>query len=56
MASFLAGELRFPDIASTVEEALHSADFKVPRSISDVLEIDRETRSRVEATIKAVCH
>jgi 1-deoxy-D-xylulose-5-phosphate reductoisomerase len=56
VASFLAGELCFPDIASTVAEALDSADFAVPRSVSEVLEIDRETRLRVEATIKAVCH
>ena len=56
VASFLAGKLRFPDIAATVEEALHSADFNVPQSINEVLEIDRATRSRARAMMKDVCH
>jgi 1-deoxy-D-xylulose-5-phosphate reductoisomerase len=56
VASFLAGEIRFPDIVQMVAEALGEADFGNPRSIGDVLEIDRTTRSRVESAMKASCH
>ncbi|MGN6058943.1 MAG: 1-deoxy-D-xylulose-5-phosphate reductoisomerase [Sphingomicrobium sp.] len=56
VASFLAGAIRFTDIAALVEEALNAADFVNPRSIGDVLEIDRMTRSRVETAMKASCH
>jgi len=56
VASFLAGAIRFTDIAKTVEEALESADFVNPRSIEDVLEIDRTTRAHVHSAMKAVCH
>jgi 1-deoxy-D-xylulose-5-phosphate reductoisomerase len=56
VASFLAGAIRFTDIAKIVEEALQDADFVNPRSIHDVLEIDRTTRSRVDSAMKASCH
>jgi 1-deoxy-D-xylulose-5-phosphate reductoisomerase len=56
VASFLAGAIRFPEIASMVEEALSEANFVNPRSIEDVLEIDQTTRMRVESTLKASCH
>jgi 1-deoxy-D-xylulose-5-phosphate reductoisomerase len=56
VASFLAGAIRFPEIARMVEEALSEANFVNPRSIEDVLEIDRTTRMRVESTLKASCH
>jgi hypothetical protein len=39
-----------------VEQALTDALFEAPKSISDVLEIDRATRSRVEALMKDACH
>jgi 1-deoxy-D-xylulose-5-phosphate reductoisomerase len=56
VATFLDGRIRFPEIARLVEEALHEAEFVNPRSIEDVLEIDRTTRGRVEAAMKASCH
>lgn len=56
VASFLAGEIRFPDIVRTVEHALANADFVNLRSIDDVLEIDRTTRGRIESAMKATCH
>jgi 1-deoxy-D-xylulose-5-phosphate reductoisomerase len=56
VASFLAGAIRFTDIASTVEEALEQSRFSAPQSIADVLDIDRETRRRVESAMKANCH
>jgi 1-deoxy-D-xylulose-5-phosphate reductoisomerase len=56
VASFLAGAIRFTDIAAMVQEALERADFVNPRSIGDVLEIDRTVRSRVDAAMKASCH
>ena len=56
VAGFLAGRLRFPDIAAIVGEALQRADAPAPHSIDEVLEIDRATRSRVEALMKESCH
>jgi 1-deoxy-D-xylulose-5-phosphate reductoisomerase len=56
VASFLSGEIRFTDISRVVEHALTDALFEAPKSISDVLEIDRATRSRVEALMKDACH
>ena len=56
VAGFLAGRLRFPEIAEIAERALGHADFAAPRSIDDVLEIDRATRARVEALMTEACH
>jgi 1-deoxy-D-xylulose-5-phosphate reductoisomerase len=56
VASFLADGIRFPDIARLVERALEELDFAAPRSISDVLHVDRETRRYVDAEVKASCH
>jgi 1-deoxy-D-xylulose-5-phosphate reductoisomerase len=53
--SFLKGRIRFPEIAETVERALGDSGFTAPRSIGDVLEIDRTTRARVEASMREVC-
>ena len=55
VAAFLGGEISFPQIASLVQEALNEASYDSPRSIGDVLEIDRATRSRAEAMMKASC-
>ena len=56
VASFLAEQIRFPDIPRIVEEALDEANFVNPRSIEDVLEIDGATRSHVRVAMKASCH
>jgi len=56
VAGFLAGRLAFPDIAGLVGDALEQADPPAPHSIEEVLEIDRATRSRVEALMKETCH
>jgi 1-deoxy-D-xylulose-5-phosphate reductoisomerase len=53
VATFLAGEIRFPDIVRTVGETLAKARFAAPASIDDVLEIDRRTRVDVEEIMKA---
>jgi 1-deoxy-D-xylulose-5-phosphate reductoisomerase len=55
VASFLAGAIRFPDIAATVAEMLEVAHFAAPQSIADVLEIDALTRERTEELMKASC-
>jgi 1-deoxy-D-xylulose-5-phosphate reductoisomerase len=55
VASFLAGAIRFPDIVSIVQEALNTASYDGPRSIGDVLEIDRVTRERARSTMQASC-
>ncbi|HEX6604966.1 MAG TPA: 1-deoxy-D-xylulose-5-phosphate reductoisomerase [Sphingomicrobium sp.] len=56
VASFLAGAIRFTDIAEAVAQALDENREPAPVSIGDVLEIDRGTRARVEAALKASCH
>jgi 1-deoxy-D-xylulose-5-phosphate reductoisomerase len=55
VASFLAGAVRFTDIARIVEEALQELSPPPPQSIEDVLDIDRSTRQRVESIMKATC-
>jgi 1-deoxy-D-xylulose-5-phosphate reductoisomerase len=55
VARFLAGELRFGDIPALVEDALRAGGFDAPRSIGDVLEIDRVTRGRTGAMVTASC-
>jgi 1-deoxy-D-xylulose-5-phosphate reductoisomerase len=52
---FLAGAIRFTDIAEIVEEALQRAEIVNPQSIEHVLEIDRMTREQVESGMKASC-
>jgi 1-deoxy-D-xylulose-5-phosphate reductoisomerase len=56
VASFLAGRIGFTEISGIVEDALSKADLVNPRSIGDVLEIDRGTRDCVESAMKASCH
>jgi 1-deoxy-D-xylulose-5-phosphate reductoisomerase len=55
VASFLAEEIRFPDIARLVGESLSEAKFDIPHSIGDVVQIDRVTRERTRAMMKASC-
>jgi 1-deoxy-D-xylulose-5-phosphate reductoisomerase len=55
VAGFLAGHIGFAEIAAIVQEALSSARYGVPNSIGDVLEIDRITRDRATAMMKASC-
>ena len=55
VASFLADQIGFTDIPRLVEDALAEARFDAPHSIRDVLEIDRATRERVRAMMKASC-
>jgi 1-deoxy-D-xylulose-5-phosphate reductoisomerase len=55
VAAFLAGRIRFPDIPALVQEALSGVSYDAPGSIGDVLEIDRVTRDRTRAMMKASC-
>jgi 1-deoxy-D-xylulose-5-phosphate reductoisomerase len=52
---FLGGSIRFPDIAATVQDVLETTPVAPPRSIGDVLDIDRLARERTEASMKAIC-
>jgi 1-deoxy-D-xylulose-5-phosphate reductoisomerase len=52
---FLAGAIRFGDIPDLAGRALQEAKFDAPRSIDDVLEIDRVTRTRTRSMIEALC-
>ena len=49
---FLAGAIRFGDISELAERALHEARFDAPRSIGDVMDIDRVTRAEVASMIE----
>jgi 1-deoxy-D-xylulose-5-phosphate reductoisomerase len=55
VAAFLDGTIRFTEISALVQEALSSSRFAAPHSIGDVLEIDRATRERASALMKASC-
>jgi 1-deoxy-D-xylulose-5-phosphate reductoisomerase len=55
VASFLAGEIAFPEIVRTVAAAVAGDELRAPRSIEDVLDIDRRTRLDVAAMMKASC-
>jgi 1-deoxy-D-xylulose-5-phosphate reductoisomerase len=55
VASFLAGEIGFSDIARVVEGAIDKVDYDVPHSITDVLEIDEGTRARMKAMMPVSC-
>lgn len=52
---FLAGSIGFADIAATVQDVLETTHVAPPRSIGDVLDIDRLARERTEASMKAIC-
>ena len=52
---FLAGRIGFTEIASIVEDALENFAAPAPKNIADVMELDRETRTRVAASLKASC-
>jgi 1-deoxy-D-xylulose-5-phosphate reductoisomerase len=56
VASFLAGQIGFMEIATIVENAVEGSRFSPPHSIGDVVEIDAATRRLVESTMKASCH
>jgi 1-deoxy-D-xylulose-5-phosphate reductoisomerase len=56
VASFLAGQIAFTEIASLVEQALERAIAGAPGSIEEVVQIDLETRTAVSQLIKARCH
>ncbi|MEO7655472.1 MAG: 1-deoxy-D-xylulose-5-phosphate reductoisomerase [Sphingomicrobium sp.] len=55
VAAFLDGALGFAAIANLVEEALSGVECGAPRSIGDVLEIDRVTRQRVGSMMERLC-
>ncbi|MGN6590054.1 MAG: 1-deoxy-D-xylulose-5-phosphate reductoisomerase [Sphingomicrobium sp.] len=55
VASFLAGAIKFPEIATVVQQALNTSDYDAPRSIGDVLEIDRVTREKARSIMHVSC-
>ena len=55
VANFLAGRIRFTEIVRLVSWVLDSRHPEAPNSIAEVLEIDRQTRERVDAEVKASC-
>ena len=55
VASFLEGHISFGDIARLVESALAVNDRPAPRSVEEVLEIDRDVRRTVGTEIEERC-
>ena len=53
VARFLAGSIGFTDIARLVRSALEDSKHAPPRSIEEVFEIDRLTRTRLDALMQA---
>ncbi len=51
--AFLAGRISFPAIAATVAETLNRVPSREARSVSEVLEIDRESRETARSVIQA---
>jgi 1-deoxy-D-xylulose-5-phosphate reductoisomerase len=43
--AFLAGQISYPAIAETISETLESVPVREPRSIGEILEVDRESRA-----------
>ena len=54
--SFLAGRIGFADIVPLVAEALDRSEAAPPRSIAEVIDIDRVARRGVSSLIEAGCH
>ena len=52
VAAFLAGRIGFLDIARLVEEAMAQTAAPAPRSIADVLDIDRAARKSVDRMLQ----
>jgi len=52
VAAFLAGRLRFTDIAAVVEESLARGVPPSPSSLQEVLAVDRETRIKVATMLE----
>jgi 1-deoxy-D-xylulose-5-phosphate reductoisomerase len=51
--AFLANRIPFPAIAATVAETLERVPNREPRSVSEVLEIDRMSRQSARSVIEA---
>src|SRR5207247_1066711 len=49
---FLAGRIRFTGIATTVAETLQRVANREPRSVGEVLEIDRESREIARQVVR----
>ena len=54
VAAFLAGHIRFGDIAALVERALDQASPPPPRLIADVIDIDRKARDTVRTLMTQI--
>ncbi len=54
VSAFLAGLVSFPGIADVVEETLERVPVRQPRTIAEVLEIDRESRAVASGLVESL--
>ena len=52
---FLAGKIRFTDIATMVDQALQQSDAAAPQSIGEVIALDQHTRTRCLTAVREAC-
>ena len=55
VARFLAGSIRFTDISDLAARALEANRRPAPKSLEEVLEVDREVRAGVAMLIEERC-
>ena len=55
VGAFLAGQIRFTDIAELVEEALLSAPTSMQTSVDELVDLDQNTRRSVQSRIEERC-
>jgi len=53
VAMFLAGKIRFLDIADTIEKVMESIAHSTPGSVEEILEIDKNARLKAREKLKA---
>jgi 1-deoxy-D-xylulose-5-phosphate reductoisomerase len=52
VAAFLKGQIRWIDISVVIERVLGGHDVRIPESVEDVLDVDREARRRATEAVE----
>ncbi len=54
VAAFLKGQIRWIDISAVIERVLAGHDVRIPESVDDVLDADREARRRATEAVQSL--